>query len=95
MPNVTFYIHSRPNNRSYLTHFFVFMSIYGSISDSSTESSGPSWWPDLSGRISVLPGQAKIQHENLSQSLGGSANSKVRWLDVTVKEALENNKINS
>ena len=71
------------------------MSIYGSISDGSTESSGPSGWPNLSGRISVLPGQAKIQHEDLSQSLRGSANSKVRWLDVTVKEALENNKINS
>ena len=71
----------------FLTHFFIFVSIYGSISDSTTEARSTSRRPHFSCCIGVLSGQPKVQHENMSHGLRCSSHRKVGRFNISVKEA--------
>ena len=72
---------------SFFTQFFFFVTIYGSISDGTTEAHCISRRPQFSSCIDVLSGQPKVQHENMSHGLRCSSYRKVGRLNISVKEA--------
>ena len=60
-----------------LTHFPIFVRVNGSISDGPTKSGGTSRRPDLSGRVGVLPREAKVEHKDVSHRQRQTSDGKV------------------
>ena len=70
-----------------LTHFTVFMRVDGSISDGAPEPGSPAGRPDLPGCVGVLPGEAEVEHEDVTHRLRQAADGEVRRLHVAVQKA--------
>ena len=71
------------------------MRVDGSVSDGAPEAGGPARRPNLSRGVCVLPGQPKVEHEDVSHRLRQAADGEVGRLHVAVQEPDVVNRLNA